>query len=115
MFRVYEREFLLWECSNKKIACEYGSSPNWCQYYIVRVENMWGNCDVYHFAAKMDGSGEIDYIKIQPERNRNSDKILQIVQSNNSFFGIKISYIEQGTEHRDGGGFINYIKFIVAN
>ena len=63
----------------------------------------------------MDGSGEIDYIKIQPERNRNSDKILQIVQSNNSFFGIKISYIEQGTEHREGGGFINYIKFIVVN
>ena len=76
---------------------------------------MWGNLDVYHFAAKMDGSGEIDYIKTYPEYNQNCEKIIRMIQRDHSFFGIQISNIEQGTEHRIGGGNINYVKFNVIN
>lgn len=98
-----------------KLDCQRGSSPNWCQYYIVRIEYLWGNRDVYHFSAKMDGSGQIDYIKIHPENNQNYDKILNMIQSNMDFWGIKISNIERGMEHRDGGGNIEFIRFDVQN
>ena len=53
-----------------KVECLHGNSPDCCQYYIVRIEYLWGNLDVYHFAAKMDGSGQIDYINIHPETIR---------------------------------------------
>lgn len=61
----------------------------------------------------MDGSGQIDYIKIHPENNQNYDKILNMIQSNKDFGEIKISNIERGLERRDGGGNIEFIRFDV--
>ena len=49
--------------------------------------------DIVHFVAEANDSGNIEYIKIF--KRDGIEKLINIIQNNMSFYGIKISSIEK--------------------
>ena len=62
------------------------------QIYMVKI-TFNNRIDIVHFVAEANDSGNIEYIKIF--KRDGIEKLINIIQNNMSFYGIKISSIEK--------------------